>query len=39
MISNKGAVPGYGPKFWPDEFQKLKSANPHSAMFADEVKP
>lgn len=36
---HKGAALGYGLKFWPDEFQKLKSANPHIAMFADEVKP
>jgi predicted Rossmann fold nucleotide-binding protein DprA/Smf involved in DNA uptake len=28
---------GYGLKFWPEEFQKLKSANPHIALFADEV--
>ncbi len=29
---------GYGLKFWPDDFQKLKSANPHLAMFADEFR-
>jgi len=35
---HKGAVIGYGLKFWPEEFQKLKSANPHIEWFADEVK-
>ncbi len=32
---HKGAVLGYGLKFWPDDVQKLKSANPHLAWFAD----
>lgn len=36
---HKSAVLGYGLKFWPEEFQKLKSANPHIAVFADEVNP
>ena len=35
---HKGLVLGYGLKFWPEEFQKLKSANPHIALFADEEK-
>jgi hypothetical protein len=35
---HKGSVLGYGLKFWPEDFQKLKTANPHIAMFADEVK-
>lgn len=35
---HRGAALGYGLKFWPEDFQKLKSANPHIAMFADEVK-
>lgn len=34
---HKGSALGYGLKFWPEEFQKLKSANPHIALFADEV--
>lgn len=34
---HKGSALGYGLKFWPEEFQKLKSANPHIAIFADEV--
>ena len=28
---------GYGLKFWPHDVEKLKSANPHLAWFADEV--
>jgi len=35
---HKGFALGYGLKFWPEEFQKLKSANPHIALFADEDK-
>lgn len=35
--THKGSALGYGLKFWPEEFQKLKSANPHIEMFADEV--
>ncbi|MBI4849782.1 MAG: DUF3800 domain-containing protein [Nitrospirae bacterium] len=35
---HKGAALGYGLKFWPEEFQKLKTANPHIAIFADEDK-
>jgi hypothetical protein len=27
---------GYGLKFRPEEFQKLKSANPHISIFTDE---
>lgn len=42
LLSNcyrhKGAALGYGLKFWPEEFQKLILANPHIAIFADEVK-
>jgi hypothetical protein len=26
---------GYGLKFWPEDVEKLKSANPHLAWFAD----
>jgi len=26
---------GYGLKFWPEDLEKLKSANPHLAWFAD----
>lgn len=36
---HKAAVLGYGLKFWPEEFQKLKSANPQIAIFADEANP
>lgn len=34
---HKGTALGYGLKFWPEEFEKLKSVNPHIAIFADEV--
>lgn len=34
---HKGTFLGYGVKFWPDDFQKLKSANPQIAMFAEGV--
>ena len=34
----KGVALGYGLKFWPEEFQKLLSANPHIAIFAEEGK-
>ena len=34
----KGVALGYGLKFWPEDFQKQKSANPQIAMFADQVK-
>ncbi len=34
---HKDSVLGYGLKFWPEEFQKLKSANPQLAVFADGV--
>lgn len=34
---HKNVAIGYGLKFWPEEFQKLKSANPHIAIFADKV--
>jgi hypothetical protein len=27
---------GYGLKFWPEEFQRLQSANPHIAIFSEE---
>lgn len=33
---HKGSVLGYGLKFWPEEFQKIKSTNPHIKLFADE---
>ena len=32
---HKGTTLGYGVKFWPEEVQILKSANPHVAWFAD----
>jgi hypothetical protein len=35
---HRGATLGYSLKFWPEEFQILKSANPHIAIFADEGK-
>lgn len=35
---HKGIALGYGLKFWPEELQKLKSANPHIAIFAEEDK-
>ena len=35
MVLSAVAVQGYGLKFWPEEFQKLKSAHPHLAMFAE----
>lgn len=42
LLSNcyrhKGVALGYGLKFWPEEFQKLQSANPHIAIFAEEGK-
>ncbi len=28
---------GYGLKFWPEKVQKLKTANPHLAWFAEGV--
>ena len=31
---HKGVFFGYGLKFWPDNFAKLKEANPHLAVFA-----
>ena len=31
---HKGTFLGYGLKFWPDDFAKLKEANPHLAVFA-----
>ncbi|MCL4476242.1 MAG: DUF3800 domain-containing protein [Nitrospirae bacterium] len=34
---HRGVALGYGLKFWPEDFQKLKSTNSHIAMFADEV--
>lgn len=32
---HKGAFLGYGLKFWPDDFEKIKSANPQLAVFAE----
>ncbi len=32
---HKGSVQGYGLKFWPDDLDKMKSANPQLAVFAD----
>lgn len=32
---HKKTLLGYGVKFWPDDFQKLKSANPHISWFAE----
>ena len=34
---HKGLAIGYGLKFWPEDFQKQKSANPQIAMFADQM--
>ena len=34
---HNNTVLGYGLKFWPQDFQKLKSANPQIAVFADGV--
>lgn len=33
---HKNVLLGYGLKFWPDDLDKLKSANPHLAWFADD---
>lgn len=35
VYRHKDARLGYGLKFWPDDVEKLKSANPHLAWFAD----
>ena len=35
---HKDSIHGYGLKFWPEEFEKLKLANPQLAMFAERVK-
>lgn len=32
---HEGKVLGYGLKFWPGDFAKMKTANPHLAVFAD----
>ena len=32
---HKGQSLAYGTKFWPDDFEKIKSANPHIAWFAE----
>ena len=35
VYRHKGSKLGYGVKFWPDDFQKLKTANPQIAWFAE----
>lgn len=37
VYRHKGVLLGYGLKFWPEDVQKLKSANPHLAWFAEGV--
>ena len=32
---HQGQSLAYGTKFWPDDFEKIKSANPHIAWFAE----
>jgi len=34
--THNGSVLGYGLKFWPEEFQKVKLTNSHIKLFADE---
>ncbi len=35
IYRHKNVTLGYGLKFWPEDVEKLKSANPHLAWFAD----
>jgi hypothetical protein len=37
VYRHKEVMLGYGLKFWPDDIQKLKSANPHLAWFVEGV--
>lgn len=35
---HKNTLLGYGVKFWPEDFQKIESANPHISWFAEQDK-